>query len=165
MRAPHSTSTCRCPELLWSFVDGEPRINDWRDVAEIPAVTPESTAMSKELKRRGFRFVGPTTCYAFMQAAGLVDDHTLDCFRRAACLDLVERRGLGLLAAAGRPADPLGNLEHEARGRPSSSSGAFCRSVATDERSASNVPDSSSACERLSRRSPEPRSPASSRTS
>jgi DNA-3-methyladenine glycosylase I len=72
------------PELLWSFVDGEPRVNDWRDVAEIPSVTPESTAMSKELKRRGFRFVGPTTCYAFMQSAGLVDDHTLDCFRRDA---------------------------------------------------------------------------------
>jgi DNA-3-methyladenine glycosylase I len=69
-------------ELLWSFVDGEPRVNDWREVTEIPAVTPESTAMSKELKRRGFRFTGPTTCYAFMQSAGLVDDHTLDCFRR-----------------------------------------------------------------------------------
>ena len=69
-------------ELLWSFVDGEPRVNEWREVTEIPAVTPESTAMSKELKRRGFRFTGPTTCYALMQAAGLVDDHTLDCFRR-----------------------------------------------------------------------------------
>ena len=71
------------PELLWSFVDGEPRVNDWRTVAEIPAETPESKAMSKELKRRGFRFTGPTTCYAFMQSAGLVDDHTLDCFSRA----------------------------------------------------------------------------------
>ena len=71
------------PELLWSFVGGEPRVNTWHTVAEIPAVTPESTAMSKELKRRGFRFTGPTTCYAFMQSAGLVDDHTLDCFRRA----------------------------------------------------------------------------------
>ena len=71
-------------ELLWSFVDGEPRVNDWREVTEIPAVTPESTAMSKELKRRGFRFTGPTTCYAFMQSAGLVDDHTLDCFSRSA---------------------------------------------------------------------------------
>jgi DNA-3-methyladenine glycosylase I len=70
-------------ELLWSFVDGEPRLNSWRTVAEIPAQTLESAAMSKELKRRGFRFVGPTTCYAFMQSAGLVDDHTLDCFRRA----------------------------------------------------------------------------------
>ena len=70
-------------ELLWSFVDGETTVNDWRTVAEIPAQTAESAAMSKELKRRGFRFTGPTTCYAFMQSAGLVDDHTLDCFRRA----------------------------------------------------------------------------------
>ena len=70
-------------ELLWSFVGGEPRVNIFRTVAEIPSQTPESAAMSKELKRRGFRFTGPTTCYAFMQAAGLVDDHTVDCFRRA----------------------------------------------------------------------------------
>jgi DNA-3-methyladenine glycosylase I len=69
-------------QLLWSFVDGETRVNDWRTVAEIPAATAESIAMSKELKRRGFRFTGPTTCYAFMQAAGLVDDHVRDCFRR-----------------------------------------------------------------------------------
>ena len=71
------------PELLWSFVGGETKVNHWTTVQEIPASTPESTAMSKELKRRGFRFVGPTTCYAFMQSAGLVDDHTVDCFRRA----------------------------------------------------------------------------------
>ena len=71
------------PELLWSFVDGETKVNHWTTVQEIPASTPGSTAMSKELKRRGFRFVGPTTCYAFMQSAGLVDDHTVDCFRRA----------------------------------------------------------------------------------
>jgi DNA-3-methyladenine glycosylase I len=70
-------------ELLWSFVGGEPKVNAWRTVGEIPAETEESKAMSKELKRRGFRFIGPTTCYAFMQGAGLVDDHTLDCFRRA----------------------------------------------------------------------------------
>jgi DNA-3-methyladenine glycosylase I len=69
-------------ELLWSFVDGEPRVNTWRTVDEIPSATSESAAMSKELKRRGFRFTGPTTCYALMQSAGLVDDHTLDCFRR-----------------------------------------------------------------------------------
>jgi DNA-3-methyladenine glycosylase I len=69
-------------ELLWSFVDGVPTVNRWRSVAEIPAQTAESAAMSKELKRRGFRFTGPTTCYALMQAAGLVDDHTVDCFRR-----------------------------------------------------------------------------------
>jgi DNA-3-methyladenine glycosylase I len=68
-------------ELLWSFVGGEPRRNAWRTLAEIPAETAESRAMSKELKRRGFRFVGPTVCYAFMQATGLVNDHTVDCFR------------------------------------------------------------------------------------
>jgi DNA-3-methyladenine glycosylase I len=71
-------------ELLWSFVGGEPKVNAWRTLAEIPAETDESKAMSKELKRRGFRFVGPTICYAFMQACGLVDDHTTDCFRYAA---------------------------------------------------------------------------------
>ena len=69
-------------ELVWSFVGGEPKVNAWRTTAEIPPETDESKAMSKELKRRGFRFVGPTVCYAFMQACGLVDDHTTDCFRR-----------------------------------------------------------------------------------
>jgi DNA-3-methyladenine glycosylase I len=68
-------------ELLWSFVGGEPKVNAWRSLGELPAETAESKAMSKELKRRGFRFVGPTVCYAFMQAAGLVNDHTVDCFR------------------------------------------------------------------------------------
>ena len=56
-------------------------MNRWRTLGEIPAETAESQAMSKELKRRGFRFVGPTICYAFMQAAGLVNDHVVDCFR------------------------------------------------------------------------------------
>ena len=68
-------------ELLWSFVDGKPLQNRFRKLADIPAETAESKAMSKELKRRGFRFVGPTVCYAFMQACGLVNDHTVDCFR------------------------------------------------------------------------------------
>ncbi len=68
-------------EYLWSFVGSEPKVNSWRTVAEIPAETEESRAMSKDLKRRGFRFVGPTVCYAFMQAAGLVNDHVVDCFR------------------------------------------------------------------------------------
>ena len=67
--------------FLWSFVGGEPIAGRWRSAREIPAETAESRAMSKELKRRGFRFVGPTICYAFMQAAGLVNDHTLACFR------------------------------------------------------------------------------------
>jgi DNA-3-methyladenine glycosylase I len=70
-------------ELVWSFVGGEPRRNGWKTLAEIPAETAESRALSKELKRRGFRFVGPTVCYAFMQATGLVNDHTVDCFRYA----------------------------------------------------------------------------------
>jgi DNA-3-methyladenine glycosylase I len=67
--------------LLWGFVDGEPLVGGWKSLDEIPAETPVSKAMSKELKRRGFRFVGPTVCYAFMQAAGLVDDHVVSCFR------------------------------------------------------------------------------------
>jgi DNA-3-methyladenine glycosylase I len=66
---------------LWSFVEGSPVQNRWRSLAEIPAETAESKTMSKELKRRGFRFVGPTVCYAFMQAVGLVNDHVVDCFR------------------------------------------------------------------------------------
>ena len=66
---------------IWQFVGGQPKQNAWRTLTEIPAQTAESDAMSKELKRRGFRFVGPTICYAFMQAVGLVNDHTADCFR------------------------------------------------------------------------------------
>jgi DNA-3-methyladenine glycosylase I len=68
-------------ELVWSFVGGEPRQNRFKKLGDIPAETAESKAMSKELKRQGFRFVGPTICYAFMQACGLVNDHTTDCFR------------------------------------------------------------------------------------
>jgi DNA-3-methyladenine glycosylase I len=68
-------------EYLWSFVRGEPLVNRWKALPEIPAETAESKAMSKDLKKRGFRFVGPTVCYAFMQACGLVNDHTVDCFR------------------------------------------------------------------------------------
>jgi DNA-3-methyladenine glycosylase I len=68
-------------DLLWSFVGGKPLVNSWKTVKEIPAETAESKVMSKELKRLGFRFVGPTVCYAFMQACGLVNDHTVDCFR------------------------------------------------------------------------------------
>jgi DNA-3-methyladenine glycosylase I len=66
---------------IWRFVGGEPRQNTWRTLAEIPARTPEAEAMSKDLQRRGFTFVGPTICYAFMQAVGMVNDHTVDCFR------------------------------------------------------------------------------------
>lgn len=67
--------------LLWSFVDGVPVVNRWRELGNIPAETDASSTMSKELKRRGFRFVGPTVCYAFMQACGLVNDHLVACFR------------------------------------------------------------------------------------
>ena len=67
--------------LVWSFVGGRPVQNAWRKLADLPAETDESRAMSSELKRRGFRFVGPTVCYAFMQAVGLVNDHTVDCYR------------------------------------------------------------------------------------
>ena len=70
-------------EYVWSFVGGEPLVGRWRTLSQIPAETEESRAMSKDMKRRGFRFVGPTVCYAFMQAAGLVNDHTVDCFRFA----------------------------------------------------------------------------------
>ncbi len=66
---------------IWSFVDGVPVQNSWTALSEIPTQTPTSEAMSKDLRRHGFRFVGPTICYAFMQAAGLVNDHTVDCFR------------------------------------------------------------------------------------
>ncbi|OGS81720.1 MAG: DNA-3-methyladenine glycosylase [Gallionellales bacterium GWA2_59_43] len=68
-------------EFIWRFVDGRPKQNAWRSLAEVPASTAESDAMSKELKRRGFKFVGSTICYAFMQATGMVNDHTTDCFR------------------------------------------------------------------------------------
>ncbi len=69
--------------LLWSFVGGEPIVNRPRTLADVPPETAESKAMSKELKRRGFRFVGPTVCYSLMQAAGLVNDHVVGCFRHA----------------------------------------------------------------------------------
>jgi DNA-3-methyladenine glycosylase I len=67
--------------LLWGFVGGKQKRNRWADTTLVPAATPESNAMSAELRRRGFKFVGPTICYAFMQACGLVDDHVQSCFR------------------------------------------------------------------------------------
>jgi DNA-3-methyladenine glycosylase I len=70
--------------LLWGFVDGRPRINRRRSLADIPAITPEAEALSKELKRRGFRFIGPTVVYAHMQATGMVNDHLVSCPRHAA---------------------------------------------------------------------------------
>jgi DNA-3-methyladenine glycosylase I len=69
------------PEFLWGFVGGVPLVNRWRSMAELPAFTGTSAAMSRELLRRGFRFVGPTICYALMQATGMVNDHLVPCFR------------------------------------------------------------------------------------
>ena len=66
---------------IWQFVDGAPIRNAWRSLEEIPAETPQSRLLSKDLTRRGFKFVGPTICYAFMQAVGLVNDHVTGCFR------------------------------------------------------------------------------------
>lgn len=70
-------------DYLWSYVDGRPIVNRWKRMAQLPASTELSTALSKDLKRRGFRFVGPTTVYALMQAMGMVNDHALDCYRHA----------------------------------------------------------------------------------
>jgi DNA-3-methyladenine glycosylase I len=75
-------------ELLWSFTGGVTIQNRWTSMSEMPATTPGSEAMSKELKRLGFRFVGPTICYAFMQATGRVNDHVLSCFRHDECAAL-----------------------------------------------------------------------------
>ena len=75
-------SCCNCADLLWSFAPAV-RPSRPRTLAEVPAISPESVAMAKELKRRGFAFVGPTTAYALMQATGMVDDHVVSCFRAA----------------------------------------------------------------------------------
>ncbi len=76
-------------DYLWNFVGGAPIINAWKTMAELPATSLESEVMSKDLKKRGFNFVGPTICYAFMQAVGMVNDHTVDCFRYR---ELVDKR-------------------------------------------------------------------------
>ena len=68
-------------QYIWGFVDHKPKQNAWKTLADVPARTPESDAMSKNLKRRGFTFVGSTICYAFMQAVGMVNDHLVGCFR------------------------------------------------------------------------------------
>ncbi|OGO64613.1 MAG: DNA-3-methyladenine glycosylase [Chloroflexi bacterium RBG_19FT_COMBO_55_16] len=70
---------------IWQFVGGKPKVNAWQTIQEIPAQTQDSVAMSKDLLRRGFKFVGPTICYAHMQAVGMVNDHTVDCFRYLEC--------------------------------------------------------------------------------
>jgi len=66
---------------IWGFVEGTPKQNQWKQMSDIPAQTDEAVAMSKDLKQRGFNFVGPTICYAFMQATGMVNDHLTSCFR------------------------------------------------------------------------------------
>jgi DNA-3-methyladenine glycosylase I len=66
---------------IWQFVNGKPIMNSWKKITDLPSSTPESEAMSKDLKKRGFKFVGATICYAFMQAVGMVNDHVVDCFR------------------------------------------------------------------------------------
>ena len=68
-------------KYIWQFVGGNPKINSWSRIEDVPVTTVESDAMSKELKKRGFKFVGSTICYSFMQAVGMVNDHTTDCFR------------------------------------------------------------------------------------
>jgi len=72
--------------FLWGYVNGEQRQNAWASMADVPAQSDQSAAMSKSLKERGFNFVGPTICYAFMQAVGMVNDHTMDCYRHGELL-------------------------------------------------------------------------------
>jgi len=68
-------------DYIWQFVDGQPIVNHWKNFNEIPVISCESEQMSQALKQKGFKFVGPTICYAYMQAIGMVNDHTIDCFR------------------------------------------------------------------------------------
>ena len=75
---------------IWQFVDGKVRHNHWQTLAEVPTQTVESQAMSQALKKRGFKFVGPTICYAFMQAVGMVNDHTVDCYRHRELIELAQ---------------------------------------------------------------------------
>lgn len=70
---------------IWQFIGGETRQNKWQDLSEVPVSTAESDAMSKDLKKRGFKFIGTTICYAFMQATGMVNDHSIDCFCYSQC--------------------------------------------------------------------------------
>ncbi len=80
----------RFPEFLWSVVDGKPIQNCWESLEDVPSMTPSSQALSKALRKAGFSFVGPTVCYAFMQSAGLVNDHIVSCHRHRECRALGE---------------------------------------------------------------------------
>jgi DNA-3-methyladenine glycosylase I len=75
-------------QYVWSFVNGRPLVNQWKSSKQLPATTPASDAMSKDMRKRGFTFVGSTICYAFMQAVGMVNDHARDCFRRQVVIRL-----------------------------------------------------------------------------
>jgi len=79
--------------FLWQFTGGCTLVNGWKSLSDLPAKTPEAEAMSRALKDRGFRFCGPTICYAFMQAVGMVNDHTTDCFRRRELLQFAQNQG------------------------------------------------------------------------
>jgi DNA-3-methyladenine glycosylase I len=73
-------------DYIWQFVNGKPRLNRWKSMSDVPASAPESDAMSRDLKKRKFKFVGTTICYAFMQATGMVNDHIISCFRHSSVL-------------------------------------------------------------------------------
>ena len=77
---------------IWQFVDGKPIVNEIRTLEDYPPNSPESDALSKDLRQRGFKFVGSTICYAHMQATGMVNDHALDCFRRQEIIDTYKKR-------------------------------------------------------------------------
>ena len=78
-------------KYIWDFVDGKPKINNIRKLSDYPATSKESDALSKDLKKKGFKFLGPTICYAHMQATGMVNDHSLDCFRRNEIIEKYRR--------------------------------------------------------------------------
>ena len=80
-------------DYLWRYVDGNQIVNEWKNLSDIPARTKLSDQLSKDLKKRGFNFVGPTICYAFMQSIGIVNDHTTDCFRYHEIIQLTLKRG------------------------------------------------------------------------
>ena len=92
---------------IWQFVESSPKQNSWKDISQVPAKTPESDAMSKDLKKHGFNFVGSTICYAFMQSVGMVNDHTTRCFRHREIREL-GANVLGLNAAVRAESDSLG---------------------------------------------------------
>ena len=77
-------------KYIWGFVGGKPKINNIRKLSDYPAISKESDALSKDLKNRGFKFLGSTTCYAHMQATGMVNDHSFDCFRKS---EIIEKYG------------------------------------------------------------------------